>query len=1013
VRLVVATAFLALLVTTNVAGQVLRSVVEALVVQINVNYQDGSSAVTTDECEDVAAQVESEGVVLLQNDGVLPLDKSHTNVNVFGWASTDWLGGGSGSGGVKTVDTDLLKALSDYGIKTNTELTKMYDSFASERQYKAALYCYPEQLGRLYEPSITDTNYYTAGTLARAKWFSDTAIVVIGRQAGESGDVPKSQYKATRSSRSGTNIVEDDTRTSLELSTEEEALLTYVGANFDKVVVVLNTGNAMSVGALETIPGIDAVVDVGLTGQDAASAIPSILYGDVSPSGRTTDTWAYDPSTNPSYANTGMGGVGAYTDAEGLYPDDGSKMVNVGDASATYDQVSYVDYSEGIYVGYKWYETADAEGYWDTTSNAHGTGYDAVVQYPFGYGLSYTSFDWEVLDAPTSLDPDGTLSFTVRVTNVGDVAGADVVELYSTPPYTRGGIERSSVELAGHARTPTLDPGASCEVTITVDPYDLAAYDCYDADGDGFSGYELEAGDYAFSLRRDAHTPDDSAGSTTTLSLASTHHYEVDPTTGEAVTNRFTGDDAVDGVASDGAGQGVTYLSRADFAGTFPQAPTGRDIPDDVAALNRYTAADADAAIDPDDSAITTGASNGEQIEQAGLVTSLGLQLGADYDDPAWDSLLDELSIDDMTNLCYLAYSGTSGPESIGKEETHEADGPAQIGSYNPTGVGTGFPSVCTLASTWDVDLARKEGQTIASQALSLGYAGWYAPTANLHRSPLGGRNYEYYSEDSLLTGEMCGSVVSGSLDMGVYCYVKHFVCDDCESDIYRDGVYTWVTEQALRENYLEPFRIAVERYGATGIMSSYNRIGAVWAGGSGALITDVLRGEWGFDGAVTTDFTDHQSYMNGDQSLRAGGSLWMGVNVRFTGETSSNTYKQHLRNAAHQVLYMYLNARVANQAFVSSSADNARWARPSLTRGSSLVYAATAVLLLWAIFAEWLAIRAVMRDHRMGDVTQAEASAAAEAAELETEVECLSDLPEDDTSEVTDGLPPGPASDD
>ncbi|MCI2207530.1 MAG: glycoside hydrolase family 3 C-terminal domain-containing protein, partial [Atopobiaceae bacterium] len=561
-------------VATYLAFGPLSGLVDAFTTGMEVTYSDGASAVTTDECEDVAAQVEAESIVLLRNEGsTLPLSKDDTKVNVFGWASTDWLGGGSGSGGVKSVDTDLIKSLNDYGIETNTELTGMYEKFAGGRAYTSSLNSYPAQSSRLYEPSITDESCYSSRILSDAKDFSDTAVVVIARQTGESNDMPKTQYKMTKAAGSDADVVEDVTRTSLELSTEEEALLTYVGANYDKVVVVLNTGNTMAVGQVETIPGIDAVVDVGLTGQDAASAIPGVLWGDTSPSGRTTDTWDYDMSTNPSWVTSGEDGVGTYTNADGLYPADGTSNGNLGDASATYDQVSYVDYSEGIYVGYKWYETADAEGYWDTTSNAHGTGYDAVVQYPFGYGLSYTTFDWEVLDAPTSLDPDGTLSFTVRVTNVGDVAGADVVELYSTPPYTRGGIERSSVELAGHARTPTLDPGASCEVTITVDPYDLAAYDCYDADGDGFAGYELEAGDYAFSLRRDAHTPDDSAGSTTTLSLASTHHYEVDPTTGEAVTNRFTGDDAADGVASDGAGQGVTYLSRADFAGTFPQAP--------------------------------------------------------------------------------------------------------------------------------------------------------------------------------------------------------------------------------------------------------------------------------------------------------------------------------------------------------------------------------------------------------------------------------------------------------
>lgn len=963
--LVLASLFLLVVVGLNIAAQLMTSVVDAFSAPVSATYSDGSRAVSTDEAEAVAEQIESEGIVLLQNNGsTLPLSKDVKKVNVFGWASVDWMGGGSGSGGVKETKTGLIEALKDYGIETNTELSTMYSSFTRERQFPGTLYSYPEQSSRLYEPSITDDTRYTKALLSNAKGFSDTAIVVLGRLSGESNDLTQVQYKVMGWGLTSANVVTDSTRSTLDLSTEEEALLSYVGANYDKVIVVLNTGNAMAVGAVETISGIDAVVDVGLTGENAAKAIPRVLWGDVSPSGRTTDTWAFDLSTNPSWANSGADGVGAYSGATGLYPADGSKNVNVGDSSAVYDQVSFVDYSEGIYVGYRWYETADAEGYWADVSNVHGQGYDGVVQYPFGYGLSYTTFSWEATAQPEGIDPDGDISFTVNVTNTGSVAGKDVVELYYAPPYYPGGIEKPSVELGALEKTRTLAPGESQEVTLAFSAYDMASYDAYDDNGDGFEGYELEAGDYTFTLRHDAHTVDAGDGSSVTLRLRKGVHFPTDPATGAEVSNRFTGDAAVDGASLDAREQGVPYLSRADFAKTFPHVNVDkRAIPPDVAALNLYTAEMADADVNADDAPVTTGAMNGLKVEQGGTVTSLGLQLGANYFDPTWDPLLDQLTVDEMTKLYILAYARTSCPASVGKEETHEADGPAQIGSYSIIGAGTGFPSPSTLAKTWDKELAHTFGLTLASQALSLGYSGIYAPAINIHRNPIDGRSFEYFSEDGTLTGEMAGNEVRGCLDAGVYCYVKHLVCNDGEAGIYRDGVYTWMTEQTLREIYLKPFRTVVEDYGATGIMTSYNRIGAVWTGGSKALQTAVLRGEWGFTGAILSDFSDHPIYMNGDQPIRAGGSLWMDVNSDLFFERTSNTFFRHLREAAHQTLYMYLNARVTNQGFVNASPDNARWARPSLARGFNPVYPILISLLAIAVLLLFLALRAVLRD--------------------------------------------------
>ena len=423
----------AVLISTYVLST-LETVIDSFFGAPSGHYSDAEIADTKVKAEALAADVEAEGTVLVQNnENTLPLAADNKKVNVFGWASTAWLGGGSGSGGVNAVNTDLLAALTAYGIEYNTELTDMYKDFQPGREYAKTLKSRPEQSGRLYEPDISNTTYYTQSMLDNAKNFSDTAIVVIGRLAGESNDATKQQYKRTEK---GGDIVVDDTRTMLELTTEEENLLTYVGANYAHVVVLINSTNVMELGQIETIPGVDACLIAGLSGSEGATAIPAVLWGDKEPSGRTADTWAYDLTTAASYANAGMEGVGAYADAEGLYPADGTVSGNL-DTYDAYEQVSYVDYAEGIYIGYKWYETADAEGYWDGVSNEHGTGYDAVVQYPFGYGLSYTSFDWKVTDASANgatLTKDGDVTVKVTVTNTGDRAGKDVVQLYYTAP---------------------------------------------------------------------------------------------------------------------------------------------------------------------------------------------------------------------------------------------------------------------------------------------------------------------------------------------------------------------------------------------------------------------------------------------------------------------------------------------------------------------------------------------------------------------------------------------------
>lgn len=950
-------------ITWGIFGSMAETFMGAAAPQVNAEQK----AATLSAAVGLARQVEAEGTVLVQNrDATLPLSADIKEVNVFGWASTAWLGGGSGSGGVSAVDVDLLQALSDYGVAYNTELTGMYRDFRAGREYAETLHSWPEQSCRLYEPSIDNAAYYTQSMLSDAKAYSDTAIVVIGRLSGESNDCTKRQYKQTE--KNG-GIVVDDSRTYLELSAEELALLEYVGENFERVVVLINSCNVMELGPIETIPGIDACLIVGLSGQNAAGAIPAVLWGELEPSGRTADTWAYDLTTAASYANSGLEGTGAYTGAEGLYPFDGTTSGNT-DVPFAYEQVSYTDYAEGIYIGYKWYETADAEDYWSTVSNEYGSGYEGVVQYPFGYGLSYTGFTWEITDAPehgAALAKDSMISVDVKVTNTGSRAGKDVVQLYYTAPYTKGGIEKSAVELAAFAKTDELKPGESQTVTLAFPAESMASYDCYDANKNGFVGYELDPGNYIITVRTDAHTV---VGEPITLTLDSGVQYPVDSVTGAEVTNRFTGPDAVDGVPVDGSGsENIVYLTRADFAATFPKENVdSRAMTDKLRALNLFDEAQAAAYLDDGDRPIVTGARNGLKIEDHGRTTELGYQLGADFNDPKWDALLDQLTVEEMEDLFCLAYGGTVDLPSIGKLRVKDADGPAQIGGFTGMGAGTGFPSSSTLAQTWNADLAREEGRAIGQQAIQNGYSGWYAPAVNMHRSPFNGRNYEYYSEDSVLSGVICGNTVRGAGEAGVYTYVKHFICNDGESGVYRDSVYTWMTEQALREIYLEPFRMLVEEYDAGGLMSSYNRIGAVWAGGSRALLTDVLREEWGFKGAVITDYCDHHAFMNGDQALRAGGSLWMSgvMGGELAQETSSNSYFQALRRAAKETLYMTLHVRAVNKAY-SEATGNTEILRPMYKESAiGMVQPILYIVIVLAVVLTALSIRALVIDHKL-----------------------------------------------
>ena len=647
---------------------------------------------------------------------------------------------------------------------------------------------------------------------------------------------------------------------------------------------------------------------------------------------------------------------------------------------------------EGIHVGYKWYETADVEGFWDEVDNQYGKGYEGVVQFPFGYGLSYTTFTHEIVDTYPVKNPsqddmltssdgsrfyitkDGEIRITVKVTNTGNTAGKEVVQLYYTPPYTKGGIEKSHVELCGFAKTKLLKPGESEDVTITFKVEDMASYDCYDANNNGFAGYEVEAGDYVIKVMKNSH---ELAGENTSVTFYNPTNiqYTTSSATGNDVYNKFTGNTAIDGVSVDGSDSNanITYLSRADFKGTFPyELVPNRAMTENVKDLNLYLEDDANAFIDKADENIVTGKESGLLLYDENGFTQLGLELGGNYDHEKWGVVLDQLTLDEMKKLVLHGYTKTMEALSVGKIQTKDYDGPAQMGGFATCvqGKATGFPNATVIAQTWNADLAYNFGLIEGAQAGELGIEGWYAPAANMHRTLFGGRNYEYYSEDEYVSGIMAAKTVEGSLDAGTYCYMKHLIC--YEQDSMRDSLYTWMTEQALREIYLEPFRIAIEKGGLSGIMTSYNRLGAVWAGGSKALMTDVIRDEFGFKGCIITDYSDHQSFMIMDQALRAGGDLWMDGFVMgdFTYETESNSFKQELRRACKNILYMWTNAGYENMQFLQSRdsvEETPLFVRPVERKQVSLV---TWIQLGWNVFATvaiilWLRGIILTRSHK------------------------------------------------
>ena len=849
-----------------------------------INLAMGGGSITEEsmaEAYEVNTELVSEGVTLLENNGALPL-ASGANVNVFGWASTAPVYGGVGSGALNDqyAVTDLITGLKNAGLNVNQDLVDFYEAYQAERP-SVGMWA---QDWTLPEPNV---NAYTDELMASAKEFSDTALVVISRPGGENADMPTDMAAVVdgtwkeRDALTGNsyfNGVYDDTLNEgndwdagdhyLQLSNREEEMLQMVCDNFDKVIVLINTNNAMELGFLEEY-GVDAAVYTPCPGQNGFDAVGLVLAGEVNPSGKTVDTFLYDLFNTPIANNFGQ-----------FMYDNMDEYAVVSTNFSSGEEVtampSFVNYVEGIYVGYKFYETAAAEGLID---------YDSTVVYPFGYGLSYTTFEQTMSDI--TVDGD-TISFDVTVTNTGSVAGKNVVEVFYNPPYTNGGIEKATANLVAFDKTDVLEPGDSQTLTISFKAEDMASYDTY-----GEAAYVLEAGDYIISINSDSHTVLDSRVYNVPETIVYDEGRSNDLT---APTNQF------ENVEGD-----VTYLSRADHFANYAEAtaaPASLSMSDEAKAsfLNNSNY-DPNNYNNADDVMPTTGAKNNIQLVE---------MRGLDYDDPQWDTFLDQLTVSEMSELIAMGGYQTAPINSIGKVQTYDCDGPASINNNFTQQGSIGFAGTVMMASTWNTDTVYKFGSSIGRMADDLDVSGWYAPAMNIHRSAFSGRNFEYYSEDGVLSGKLAAQAVQGAESHGVYSYIKHYALNDQETN-RNTMLCTWANEQSIREIYLKPFELAVKEGGADAVMSSFNYVGTEWAGASNALCNTVLRDEWGFVGMVLTDYFGVYGYMDADQAIRGGTDFCL-VNypteTNYLTDTTSATGVLAARQACKNILYTVVNSR-------------------------------------------------------------------------------------------------------
>lgn len=889
-----------------IRGEALAAILLAFVVTVNLlsifplstlldvvaNPAEEISEESRAEAEALITDIAGEGAVLVKNDGLLPLSAETKALNVFGWASTNPCYGGTGSGAVDTSNcVTLLDGIENGGYALNQTLADLYVSYADVRP--AATMSAVDWT--LPEPT---TDYYTDEIMSEARAFSDVAVIVIARVGGEGTDLP-TDFGAVNPDGTPMYTYVDNSdaypdftagQHYLELSQTEKNLVELVCDNFDDVVVIYNSANAMELGWIDDYAQIKSVICCPGAGETGFNALGKMLNGEVNPSGKLSDTYVYDLTSTAAFKNFGDFTYENMNEFGWLEsnPFSGEEKLN---------DVNFVNYTEGIYVGYRFYETAYAEA-----QAGHMTyDYDSVVQYPFGYGLSYTTFEQKI----TSFTPaeDG-FDISVEVTNTGNAAGKDVVELYVTPPYTNHGIEKSAVNLLDFGKSKALEPGASEIIDFHVNREELASFD-----DQGYGCYVLESGDYIISARSDAHTVLDEM----TYTVTETVVYDT--------SNPRSSDQTAATAQFDFArGDNVIYLSRADGFANYDEA---------TAAPTNFTMSEVRKANYQNVSNYDLSSYDEGQVEMPVTGANNGVKLkdlrGKDYDDSLWDELLDELSVQDMVDLIAGGGYQTKAITSIGKVGTTDNDGPATIYNNYTGSTGSAYTSGVMLANTWSKDLAFKMGSSIGREADELDVSGWYAPAMNIHRTAFGGRNFEYYSEDGVLSGKIAAEEVKGANQYGVYGYMKHFAFNDQETNrIYQ--LCTWINEQAIREIYLKPFEITVKEGNIGAVMDGHNYIGDKWTGSSVELNTTVLRDEWGFNGLVSTDMFAGYGYYDADVAIRAGVSSMlnpMNAPDATVTDTESAASVAAMREACHHTLYTVVNSRAYQDG---SSFDMVLW---------------------------------------------------------------------------------------
>lgn len=926
------------LITANVLGQTSLhdlfisalgkrdSVVHGPGIYYESDYKDKADAF--EQSNKFNERINEEGITMLKNENnALPLKKG-AKISVFGKNSVNLAYGGSGSGAFTVTDKTptIYQSLQEAGFQYNPTLKSFYDNKSKSGDGRATSPKMDNSRSTISGFGTGETPYssYTDDVKNSYKDYSDAALVVFTRIGGESFDLPRTMENVD-----GALDTHDHY---LELDKNEQEMLVNVCNSFDKVVIIINSSTPMELGFLDNLDDHDAtLVDgmrnigdkisaalwIGGPGYSGIMALGRILNGTVTPSGRTVDTYQRDFTQDPTYQNF----------ADQLVPNGNTYLVSNGSRPSITEH--YVDYEEGIYVGYRYYETRgkDDENW-----------YKDKVVYPFGYGLSYTTFEWTLKnvsfreDEKMSWTPneDKEFSVTVNVKNTGNYPGKDVVEVYLSAPYTAGQIEKSYIQLVGFEKTPLLAPKEDKDVTITFKGYDFASYDYNDANHNDFRGYELDPGTYDVKVMKNAHEQVFDRH----FRLDSNIQYANDTTTGTKVENLY------DDVSFEDKYGMESVLSRNDWDGTFPvnEVLKGSDAERTVSPefMAKIKSTETNNPIVKDSSlSMPNQASVGSPAGTMQLYNLIQMNddnsvkrdeagtIKVDYDDPRWDEYLDLLTSNEMMDFEMKGAFQITALPSIGLLPAFASDGPvgfvyfmAQIASQSPVYDTCSYASEPVIAATWNKEIVHQMGVSVGNEALignergdQRPYSGWYAPAVNIHRTPFSGRNFEYYSEDPVLSGKMATEVVLGARSKGLYTQLKHFAVNDQETN--RSGVCTWLTEQALREIYLKPFEMTVKDGGALGIMSSFNRIGTLWTGGDYRLLTQILRNEWGFRGMVICDFNT-EPFMNTKQMCYAGGDLNLATTPAYWNPTTAADYTV-LRQATKNILYTTVRSNDMN----------------------------------------------------------------------------------------------------